>query len=167
MRANELPASPSRSVLMIGMPPPTAASKLSATPFFSASSASATPCLREQRLVGGDDRLAGRERRLDRGLGGIALAADQLDEHVDAGIARERDRIVDPAQLRQIDAAVLGLASARVTATTSIGRPQRAASAVALLRDQPHHRRADRAETGKTHFERRDHESIRKLRDGV
>ena len=32
MRANELPARPSRSVLTIGMAPPTAASKLSATP---------------------------------------------------------------------------------------------------------------------------------------
>ena len=45
--------------------------------------------LREQRLVRGDDRLAGGERGGERGLDGIA--AGDLDDHVDVGIAR-RDR---------------------------------------------------------------------------
>ena len=50
------------------MPPATAASKPSATPLFSASRASADAVVGEQRLVGGDHRLAGFERRLDGGL---------------------------------------------------------------------------------------------------
>ncbi len=49
------------------------------------------PVPRQQRLVGGDDRLAGFQRGFDRGLGRIALAAHQFDEHIDAGIfARAR-----------------------------------------------------------------------------
>ena len=72
---------------MIGMPPATAASKLRATPCFSARRASADAVLGQQRLVGGDDMLAGAERRLDSGLGRPVVAADQLDEHVDAGVA--------------------------------------------------------------------------------
>ncbi len=43
MRATELPARPSRNVFTIGMAPATAASKLSATLFFSAAAASVTP----------------------------------------------------------------------------------------------------------------------------
>ena len=42
--------------------------------------------LREQRLVRGDHRLAGGERGGQRGLDGIA--AGDLDDHVDIGIAR-------------------------------------------------------------------------------
>ena len=63
---------------------------------------------REQRLVGGDDRPADGERRLDRALGRIALPAHQLDEHVDARIARERGRIADLAQLGKVERCVLG-----------------------------------------------------------
>ena len=99
MRASELPASPSRNVLTIGMAPATAASKLSATPFLLGKRRQRDAVPGEQRLVGGDHRFAGRERGRDRGLGGIALAAHQLDEHVDLGIGRERDRIGHPAQL--------------------------------------------------------------------
>ena len=51
---------------------------------------------RQQRLVGGHHRPADAERGLDRALGRIALPAHQLHEHVDAGIARERDRIGRP-----------------------------------------------------------------------
>ena len=40
-----------------------------------------------------------------------------------------------------------------LTATTSIGRPHFAASAARCCADQTHHRGADRAETGETHFE--------------
>ena len=43
MRLMRLPPRPSRSVLMIGMPPATAASNDSVVLFFSASCASATP----------------------------------------------------------------------------------------------------------------------------
>ena len=103
MRLMRLPPSPSRSVLTIGMPPATAASNESAVLFASASLRQRDAVVRQQRLVGGDHRPAGAERRLDRALGGIALAAHQFDEHVDAGIARERDRIVDLAHLREIE----------------------------------------------------------------
>ena len=48
--------------------------------------------LGEQRLVGGDDVLAGRQRRLHRALGGPVLAADQLDEDVDRGVGGEPRR---------------------------------------------------------------------------
>ena len=41
--------------------------------------------LGQQRLVGGDDMLAGFERGLDRRARRAFLAADQLDEHVDVG----------------------------------------------------------------------------------
>src|ERR1019366_4713733 len=51
MRSNELPAIPSRKVFTIGMAPPTAASKLSATWCFSASAASLTPCLASSALL--------------------------------------------------------------------------------------------------------------------
>ena len=69
--------------------------------------------LGEQRLVGGDDVLAGVERRLDRLLGDAVRAADQLDEHVDA-----RDRAPAPPDRRtsdaaRVDAAVLALGARR------------------------------------------------------
>ena len=63
---------------------------------------------RQQRLVGGDHRLAGRERGLDR-----APWPDRPSPPISStktsisGSARERDRIVDPAQLLQVDAALL------------------------------------------------------------
>ena len=58
------------------------------------------PVFRQQRLVGGDDRLSRLQRRLDRGLGRIALTAHQFDEHIDPRVVCERDRIVEPAKLR-------------------------------------------------------------------
>src|SRR5215213_3216141 len=50
MRASLLPTRPSRSVLTIGMPPATAASKFRATPLRSASAASFTPCAASSAL---------------------------------------------------------------------------------------------------------------------
>ena len=61
----------------------------------------------KQRLVGGDDVLAGVERGLDGLLGDAVVAADQLDEDVDRRILRQRDRIVDQANAGNIDAAAL------------------------------------------------------------
>ena len=55
--------------------------------------------LRKQRLVGGHHMLAGLERGLDRAFGGVAGAADQFDEHIDAGVARERERIAEPSAI--------------------------------------------------------------------
>ena len=107
MRASLLPTRPSRSVLTIGMPPATAASKLSATCLRSASAASSTPCLASSALLAVTTDLPAASAASTARFGRIAGAADQLDEHIDAGIARERDRIVDPAEFLQIDAAVL------------------------------------------------------------
>ena len=45
--------------------------------------------LGQQRLVGGDDVLAGAQRGLDGGFGRAVVAADQLDEDVDGRIGRE------------------------------------------------------------------------------
>ncbi len=56
--------------------------------------------LGEQRLVGGDDRFASRQRGLDRALRRIALPAHQLDEDVDLGVGCERDGVGDPTRLR-------------------------------------------------------------------
>ena len=74
------------------MPPATAASKLSATLLLLGERRELYAVARKQRLVGGDDRLAGGERGLDRALGGIAGAADELDEDVD-----RRDRAASAA----------------------------------------------------------------------
>ena len=51
----------------------------------------------DQRLVGGDDRLARGQRRLHRRLGRSLRAADQLDEQVDVRIGGQGDRVVEPA----------------------------------------------------------------------
>ena len=127
MRLTVLPASASRSVLMIGMPPAAAASKLRLTPFSSACRASSTPCVGEQRLVGGDDVLAGVERRLDRGRRRAVGAADQFDEDVVAGIARQRHRIVEPCRAGDVDAAILACDRAPKRRKSTIGRPVRTA----------------------------------------
>ena len=52
--------------------------------------------LGEQRLVGGDDRLARRQRRLDRLARRAVGAADEFDEEIDVGRARQGDGIVEP-----------------------------------------------------------------------
>ena len=50
-----------------------------------------------------------------------------------------------------------------VTATTSIGRPQRAARTDTLAVDEGKHRGADRAKPGQTHFERDHRQSEERL----
>ena len=98
MRVNELPLSPSRNVLTIGMPPATAASKLSATQMAFCEQSELMTVPRQQRLVGGDYRLAGRKRGLDHPLGRIALPADDFDQHIDRRVRREHCRIGHPAK---------------------------------------------------------------------
>ena len=80
---NGLPGRASRRVLMIGMPPATDASNASATPLSSARRARATPCLRQQCLVGGHHVLAGAQRGLDDLPRHPLRAADQLDHAID------------------------------------------------------------------------------------
>ena len=83
MRANELPARPSRRVLTIGMAPADRGLEIERDAVLLGERRERDAVAREQRLVGGDHRFSGRQRGLDRGLGRIALAAHQLDEHVD------------------------------------------------------------------------------------
>jgi hypothetical protein len=54
--------------------------------------------LGDQGLVGGDDRLAGPERRLDRRLGRAIRAADQLDENVGLVRLGQGDGVVEPGR---------------------------------------------------------------------
>ena len=151
MRPMRLPASPSRSVFTIGMPPATAASKLSATPFSSASSASATPCLREQRLVGGDDALARRRARLRP-----RSSPDRLRRRSVRRRHRCRDRrasAIGLSTLRIFDrssVAHLALGTGPSTAWRPLDRPAGALDERRARRREHsgHGRGTDRAQTG-------------------
>ena len=111
---------------------------------------------RQQRLVGGDDMLAGADRRLDRGAGDAVGAADQLHEKVVAGIARQRHRVVEPGKGRHVDAAVLAAGARR-----HAGDRKRPAGAhrkvVAVALQHAHERRADGSESRKTNAQGRVH----------
>ena len=78
---------PSRSALMIGMPPATAASKATITPFSLRGGEDLVAVHGQQRLVGGDHVLAVGDG-LQHQLLGDAVAADQFDDDVDVGIGR-------------------------------------------------------------------------------
>ena len=142
-----LPARPSRSVLTIGMPPATAASKPIVTPLCVGEPGELGAVMGEQRLVGGDHRLAGGERRLAERQRRPVGAADQLDHELDLGVGGERLRVVVPAQPVERDAAL-----ALPVARRDRDHPQLAAGALgdqrAVLLEQPQHRAADRAEAG-------------------
>ena len=69
---------------MIGMPPPTAASKLTSTPVRWAAAIDVAG-LGQQRLVGGHHVLAGADGRHDDLLGDVD-APDGLHDDVDAGV---------------------------------------------------------------------------------
>ena len=109
--------------------------------------------LGEQRLVGGDHRFARRQRRLDRALGRIAGAADQFDEHVDVGRARQRHRIGEPFHLLEIDAAILG-PRARADRDDLDRAPATRGERLALARHLGDQGGADRAQSGDTDFQR-------------
>src|SRR5262245_66242366 len=99
----------------------------------------------EQRLVGGDDMLAGSERRLDGLLGDALLTADQLDEHIDGGIGGKRHRVLDEAEARQVGVALLVTVSRRDG--HDLDGTARARGEVALARRQePQQAAADRSE---------------------
>ena len=59
----------------------------------------------QQGLVGGDDGLAGLQRRFDRAPGDAFGAADQFDKQVDAVKRRKLGGVIEPAIGRKIDAA--------------------------------------------------------------
>ena len=103
--------------------------------------------LGEQRLVGGDDRLAGGERRFDRAAGRPFVAADQLDEEIDRRRARQRHRIVDPIVETEIEAARL-VAVARAHPGDDDGPAGAARQRPLLAFEQADDGRPHRAETG-------------------
>ena len=99
---------PSRSALMIGMPPATAASKATITPLSLRRGEDLVAVHRQQRLVGGDHVLAGGDG-LQHQLLRDAVAADQLDDDVDVRDWRS------PANASSVDAPVTaGAADQRV-----------------------------------------------------
>ena len=108
----------------------------------------------EQRLVRGHHRPADLERGAHRGIGRPILAADQLDEQIDIGGLGQRNRIVVPGDLRQIDAAV-----ARA-GTGGDGRHHQlpaelARQFLAVLLQDAHQGGADIAEAGNADAQRR------------
>ena len=98
---------------MTGIAAPTAASKFSAPPCFSAALRQPQAVLGDQRLVGGHHRLAGFQRGLDRRQRGIAGTAHQFDEAVDAGIVGQRQRIFGPVDAAQVERRAFSPSSAR------------------------------------------------------
>ena len=117
-----LPASASRSVLMTGMPPATAASKLSSTPFSSAMLGELDAMPGEQRLVGGDDVLAGVERRLAPRLAPARPSPPISSTKTSmSALGGQRDRIVEPVDAGEIDAAVARCGRGPKRRSTAIG----------------------------------------------
>jgi hypothetical protein len=83
---------PSRSALMMGMPPATAASKATTTPRSRGRGEDLAAVHGQQRLVGGDHMLAGGDG-LEHQRARDAVAADQLDHDVDRRLGDHRARI--------------------------------------------------------------------------
>src|SRR6516164_2690987 len=106
----------------------------------------------KQRLVGGDNRFFRGERGRDRGLGRVALPADQLHEDVDLAIARERYRVGDPTQFLVTDVALLA-ARARTNCDDLDRATATSGECVALALDEAGDARADRAQAGNTEFQ--------------
>ena len=118
------------------------------------------PVMGEQRLVGRDHMLAGTECCLHRLLGDALLAADQLDEDVDLGIAGELDRIGDEAKAGNVDVAIL--VPIERGDGHDLDRPPNALAKVgAALGKEPQDPASDRAEPGEPEFQRLRHVRIR------
>ena len=113
---------------MTGMPPATAASKLRATPLFSASLASSVPWRASSALLAVTTGLPACERRLDRLLGRPFVAADQLDEHVDGWVGGQRARARRTIRAPRATRRASCCATRADTPATSIVRPRLCAS---------------------------------------
>src|SRR5262249_37755798 len=162
MRASELPAKPSRSVFTMGMAPPTAASKLRATWFFSAMAANAMPCLASKALLAvttgffalsaAETAVRARSPSPPLHSPNTANSADQFHEHVDLAICRECHGIGNPAQLPATNVSFLA-ARARGHGDDFDGTAATRGKRIALALDEPGDARADRAQTGNTEFQ--------------
>src|SRR5450759_5107210 len=128
MRSNELPAIPSRKVFTIGMAPPTAASKLSATWCFSASAASLTPCLASSALLAVTTDLPDARAASTALLAGSP--APPINSTKTSMPAARASAIGSEYHFVFLRSMPRSLPRARAqTAAISIARPQRAASA--------------------------------------
>jgi hypothetical protein len=101
--------------------------------------------LGDQRLVGGDDRLADPQRHLDGDLGRPVRAADQFDEDVVVRRRGERHGIVEPRQIGDIHRPRPGARSGRHAGHHGVASRRREARAFA---QQVEHASADVAEAG-------------------
>ena len=108
----------------------------------------------EQRLVGGDHRLAGAKCLAGEIEGDALRAADQLDHRIDLGIGGERHRILVPAEALQIDTAVARAIARRDRLDGDLASGARAEQAPFCLSSRDH-AGADGAEAGNAEFERR------------
>src|SRR5215470_12420083 len=128
MRASLLPTRPSRSVLTIGIPPATAASKLSATCCFSASAASATPWRASSALLAVITDLPAASAASTAPLAGSPAPPTSS---TNTSISGSRASATGSATQRMapISAARCFPRSRAQTATISMARPQRACSA--------------------------------------
>ena len=137
---------------MTGMPPATAASKLSKQAFGFGQRGEPDAVPGEQRLVGGDDMAAGFQRGDDRLQRLAALAADQLDEDVNVGGLGHFDRIVEPGDIAKVHAAVLRAVARRDGGDDEVAAAL-AGEHVAVVREDAQDGRADCAEAGYADFE--------------
>ena len=92
--------------------------------------------LGDQRLVGGDDMLAGLEGGFDGELGRAIGAADQFDEHVHIGVFGKGRGVIEPGVAVGVDRAVAALRAGAHTRNLDPSRQPQAVLALHQL-DQP------------------------------
>ena len=112
--------------------------------------------LGDQRLVGGDHRFAGFQRRLDRRQRGIAGPAHQFDEAIDAGIGGQRQRAPGPGDAAQIETALFHLRT-RGDGDDAHAAPAARRQRAALALDEADDFGANSAEPRNTHSQGCDH----------
>ena len=117
------------------------------------------PVLGDQRLVGGDDGFAVAERRLDRSIGHAIRAADQFDEDIDVGRARQSHGIAEPVKAGEIEVARLVAALRRDRGDSDL-TPRSRRQSGGLTVEKLDERGADSAKTGDAKAQGRRHPKI-------
>ena len=141
---------------MIGMPPATAASKLRATPFFSARRRQLGAVFGEQRLVGRHHVLARSKRGLDRCLCGAVVSADQFDEDINGCVGRKPFGLFEPVHPFDADAALLAARAGAHTGDHDVA-PDRLRQPSAVRLQQTQQAGTHGAKTGNTQSQRLAH----------
>ena len=119
----------------------------------SAIAASLTPCLASNALFAVTTDLPDTSACSTVPLAGSPAPADQLDEHVDTGLARERGRIGKPFHLLEFNSAIL-CARARTHRDDLDGAATTRGQRLTLTCNLGNKGGADCAQTGDTHFQR-------------